>query len=421
MRQTPEFWIAACDEPDAVLMNVEDVRAFNRNAYARDPNLVVLPEFPRQLTAGDVQARMSAGSRRPEGSLFHDDDRPVTETDWRRYQAGCNLAAVPEPVAVRFAMAHTRADMRRWPTADVVHANEETRHLDRFQENGLFPGDIVAVLHASADGRWWFVQSYNYAGWVRAGQLAEGALDEMLAFRDAGDALVVTGDFVDARPLGDDGRVITLDMGVRLPLARSAHTPGGCFRVRLPVRDDDGRLDFVDATIDADADVRVGHLPFTRRNLVEQAFKFLGEPYGWGHSRNARDCTGLVSEVYRSMGFVLPRNSGQQGESVIGMNTRFAPETSAEEKLQYIRRADVGDLLYSTGHVMMCLGNLDGQPWVIHDLAGAGWRDADGRYHEREFTGVSVTPLVSLHMSRDVTYLDEMYAIKSIRTTVGES
>ncbi len=422
MRQTPEFWIAACDEPDTVLMRPDEIRAFNRDAYAQDPHLVVLADFPSQLGADDIKARIAAVSLRPGGALFHDDGRAVSDEDWARYQAACNLESLPAMRDIRFAMAHTRADMRGWPTEDVVHANEETRHLDRFQENALFPGDIVAVMHASADGRWQFVQSYNYAGWVRDETLAEGALDDMLAFRDAPDALVVTGDFVDAQ-LGDDhdgGTTVTLDMGVRLPLAEPPHTRDGQYRVRRPASGENGQLAFVTAAIDADADVRVGHLPFTRRHLVEQAFKFLGEPYGWGHSLNARDCTGLVSEVYRSMGFVLPRNSKQQGESPIGVNTRFAPGASAGEKLEQIRRADVGDLLYSTGHVMMCLGNLDGQPWVIHDLAGAGWRDARGDYHEREFTGVSVTPLVSLHMSRDVTYLDEMYAIKSIRTTVGE-
>lgn len=420
MRQTPEFWIAACDEPDAVLMGADAIRAFNQDAWRRDPHLVVLATFPRRLAAEDLSGRVLAISRRSDRPLFHDDGRPVDEADWTRYRSACRLETLSGEHDVRFAMAHVRADMRTWPTDERVHTDEATRHLDRFQENALFPGDIVAVLHASADGAWWFVQSYNYAGWVRAECLAEGSLDDMLAFRDVEDALVVTGDFVGARSRNGAGRTVTLDMGVRLPLAETPRTGDGAFRVRLPERSDDGRLAFVDAVIDAGADVRIGHLPYTRRNLVEQAFKFLGEPYGWGHSRNARDCTGLVSEVYRSMGFVLPRNSNQQGESPIGVNRRFAPGATVEDKLDQVRAADVGDLLYSTGHVMMCLGNLEAQPWVIHDLAGAGWRDDDGRYHEREFTGVSVTPLVSLHMSPEVTYLDEMYAIKSIRTTVGE-
>ena len=49
--------------------------------------------------------------------------------------------------------------------------------------------------------------------------------------------------------------------------------------------------------------------------MLHQSFKFLGERYGWGHSYNARDCSGFVSEVYRSFGVQLPRNTRDQGVS----------------------------------------------------------------------------------------------------------
>ncbi|MEE8429030.1 MAG: NlpC/P60 family protein, partial [Gammaproteobacteria bacterium] len=142
---------------------------------------------------------------------------------------------------------------------------------------------------------------------------------------------------------------------------------------------------------------------------------FLGERYGWGHSYNARDCTGLVSEVYKTVGIFLPRNSGQQGHSPIGDNIHFSSEATAEEKLQAIASADVGDLFYSTGHVMMYLGTVDGQPYVIHDLSGFSWAGADGEVQEAALNGVSVTPLVPLHSSRDTTYFEEIYAIKQVR------
>jgi len=111
----------------------------------------------------------------------------------------------------------------------------------------------------------------------------------------------------------------------------------------------------------------------------------------------------------------LPRNSGQQGSSPIGDSVEFNIETSDEEKLQAILAADVGDLLYSTGHVMLYLGTEDGMPYVIHDLSGFGWAGADGEVQEGALNGVSVTPLIPLHSSRDSTYFEEIYAIKQIR------
>ena len=60
------------------------------------------------------------------------------------------------------------------------------------------------------------------------------------------------------------------------------------------------------------ADAAADYLPLNRANLLRQGFKFLGERYGWGHSYNARDCSGFVSEVYRSFGVQLPRNTRDQ-------------------------------------------------------------------------------------------------------------
>jgi cell wall-associated NlpC family hydrolase len=211
-------------------------------------------------------------------------------------------------------------------------------------------------------------------------------------------------------------------MGVRLPLADpdtlsqnvDGQNPHASHAVRLPVRSENGELGFRTALIARSQDISLGYLPFTRRNIIQQAFKFLGERYGWGHSYNARDCTGLVSEVYRTVGIFLPRNSSQQGNSPIGENIRFAPDDSAEEKLKTLTSADVGDLLYSTGHVMLYLGTMDGQPYVIHDLSGSGGVGEDGKYEEDAINGVSVTPLSPMHVSQAFTYLEKMYAIKKI-------
>src|SRR5690606_33093221 len=102
--------------------------------------------------------------------------------------------------------------------------------------------------------------------------------------------------------------------------------------VQLPLRDAEGRLSFTSALLPLSADVHQGYLPFTANNIIGQAFKFLGERYGWGHDYNGRDCTGFISEIFRSFGFLMPRNSGQQGNGQYGENTRFNNESSAEDK-----------------------------------------------------------------------------------------
>src|SRR5690606_8511268 len=103
---------------------------------------------------------------------------------------------------------------------------------------------------------------------------------------------------------------LQLDMGIRLPVLKewpgtkpvngqAAYTS---HVVELPVRNDDGSLAIVPALVPRIADVSADYLPLTRANVIRQAFKFLGERYGWGHSYDTRDCSGFVSEVYRSFG-----------------------------------------------------------------------------------------------------------------------
>lgn len=428
MQLSADYWVKKTDSPDEVLKELEEIDAFNREGFAEDPNMVDLEHYPATLAGDEVRRIIRSISKPYSKDLFYRDDASrskVGAKDYARYTANLDLDAIPDVVDVRFGMVLARANMRTWPTLDVVYKSQETIDLDRFQENGLFPADAVAVLQESADGHWYFVQSFNYAAWVPKDKVALGERAAIFDYRHAPHFLIVTGSKVTTNynPHVPELSELQLDMGVRLPLADAeersnnvdGQNPYASYAVRLPIADKDGKLGFHTALIARSQDVQIGYLPYTRRNIIGQAFKFLGERYGWGHSYNARDCTGLVSEVYKTFGIYLPRNSGQQGHSPIGESTHFDPGTSAAEKMAVLATADVGDLLYAKGHVMMYLGEEDGEPYVIHDLSGSGWTGADGEFREGVLNGVSVTPLTPLHSSPETTYFEQMYALKKIR------
>ena len=111
----------------------------------------------------------------------------------------------------------------------------------------------------------------------------------------------------------------------------------------------------------------------------------------------------------------MPRNSGQQGKGEYGTNTRFNATNNAAEKVQSIDNLNIGDLIYISGHVMMFLGNDNGQPYVIHDVKGLGYLKDNGELYRGTLNGVSVTPLLPLHLSAEKSYVDDIYNIKSIR------
>lgn len=424
MHHSADYWVSRTDGSEKVLKTREEIEAFNSFSFANEPNMVDLTSYPEQLPGDEVAGIIQSISKPYDQDMFYRHGGKITAADYDRYTANLDLNSLPDIVAVRFALVLQRADMRTWPTEDVVFKSQATFDLDRFQENGLFPANIVAILHESKDGLWYFVRSFNYAAWVQKSRVVVGPRTEIVQYKNSTRFLVVTGSKVTTNfnPRAPAISELQLDMGVRLPLADPDQTSHGVdgqsahasYAVRLPVSDDNGELKFRTALIARSQDVCLGYLPFTGGNIVRQAFKFLGERYGWGHSYNARDCTGLVSEVYKSVGIYLPRNSIQQGNSSIGQNIRFSPDDSTEIKLQAVASAGVGDLLYSTGHVMIYLGNMDGQPWVIHDLSGSGQVDDDGNYQEGVLNGVSVTPLAPMHGAQEFTYLEEMYAIKKI-------
>jgi hypothetical protein len=43
-----------------------------------------------------------------------------------------------------------------------------------------------------------------------------------------------------------------------------------------------------------------------------------------------------------------------------------------------VRALEVGDLVYIPGHVMMAIGVVEGEPYVIHDTTGLSYQRDDG-------------------------------------------
>ena len=297
--------------------------------------------------------------------------------------------------------------------------------IDRFQESALFPGTPVVMVHESADGQWWFVVSPTYAAWVEKQHVAEGSVQEVFAYGRKTPFLVVTGatvrtTFTPEQPGVSD---LQLDMGVRVPLlaewpqdqpvngqhAYTSHV------VQLPIRDAEGRLRLVPALLPKTADVAHDVLPLTQENLLRQSFKFLGERYGWGHSYGTRDCSGFVSEVYRSMGVDLPRNTSAQAVSPALNRIAFEKNDAREKRMAVLRDAQVGDLIYIPGHVMMVIGKEDGQTWLIHDTHGITYRNDNGERIRAPLNGVSVTPLEPLLFNSDSSFVDHITNIQRIR------
>jgi len=421
---SPDYWIARLDAPDAVVLDAAAIDAQN-TAMRRDDASIQDPlALPDRLDQRTVVDWIGALSKRPTTPRFTVDG-PVDATTLDTWMDTLALDALPTQVTPRFGLVVRRADLRAFPTAARVFSRPGDTDIDRFQEDALFPGAPVAVLHISRDGDWLFVVSERYRAWVEARHVAIGTRDAVAGYAArAADGVVVTGAiartvFTPQAPAVSD---VQLEMGVRVPRAdwgatRVLHGQVPAFGdiVELPVRGDDGALSFAPALLPASADVASGVLPYTRAALIRQAFKFLGERYGWGHSYNARDCSGFVSEIYRSFGILLPRNTSAQATSPALDRIEVTADMPHAQRLQLLRDADVGDMVFIPGHVMMIVGHIDGEPWVIHDTAGMSLREADGSIARLPLNGVVVTPVTPMLSGEDGTTVDRITSIQRVR------
>jgi len=313
--------------------------------------------------------------------------------------------------------------MRSYPTRDRVLKTPQDIHLDRFQETAVFPGERLAVLHASTDGEWFFALNYHYDAWLPRSAVALGSRADIDTWSAFEPRLVITGDRVHTNfnPLDPRSSEVPLEMGVSLPLvdpettgfAVNGQNPYASYIVSLPLRTDSGELEFGQALVARSRDVTFGYLPYRSDLLVEQAFKFLGERYGWGHDYNARDCTGFIGEVYKSFGLLMPRNTGQQAEGEYAPTLRFkAPDVEGVRAALQTLKA--GDLIYLPGHVVMYLATVNGEPYVIHDRTALEYLNAAGEKYQGILSGVSVTPLTPLLAEDGQGFLASIYAIKRI-------
>ena len=421
----PEFWIAREPASKRVVLDSRAIAEQNARLLQLDPSVHDIEKFPGELAAADVRAWIEKLSGYPDEELFDSQGRQLGKPDLDTLLNGLALEAVPERQPTRYGMVVRRADLRTFPSALRAYDSADDRNIDRFQESALFPGTPVVIAHQSRDGNWWFVVSPLYAAWVEKRFIAEGGAQEIFAYTRKTPYLVVTGAtaktvFTPARPQLSE---LQLDMGVRVPVLAgwpqnepvNGQHPYTAHVIELPERADDGALRFTPALLPRTADTSADYLPLNRANILRQGFKFLGERYGWGHSYNARDCSGFVSEVYRSFGVQLPRNSRDQSVTPAFNRVAFTPSDDHERRLTVLRDLEIGDLIYIPGHVMMVIGHYDGTPYVIHDTTGISYRDGKGEVTRVVLNGVSVTPLTPLLFARRDSFVDHITSILRVR------
>ncbi len=360
-----------------VIFSQSEIEELNSELFT-DPGesamMYDLSELKNGISGKEVRD-MIISYKRIDSTLYHGDDA-LTNNDWTRILQNRNTDSLDGEIEVRWGVTVKRTEMRSFPTDWQVSYRANNLYGNAFLETILFINEPIAVLHTSKDGRYSFVEARFYRGWILSENIAycDSYEDMMNADESEHGFIVVTGSYITLSddPYEDTVSALRLTMGEKLALAEEPgtiktvrdRTSYNNYIVKIPTRDSNGKLDFVEAFVPTSADVSVGYMPYTWENVISQVRKTSGEVYGWAGMADSRDCSSLVMEVYRSFGFVLPRNAS----AIASVPDRFISDVSnmtADEKTELLKSCPEGAVLYFPGHIMFYSGTKDGVPYCI--------------------------------------------------------
>ena len=392
----PEFWIDKLQYPDSIILSSKQIEQFNTQTAQlkkltyppQDFNTTYLSDW-----IGDKVAKQFAFLA--IRAFYLENGQPIGADLLPSLWKNCAFDAIPDGITARYALVVHYANHRLTPSHKTFLKKADQRYFDRNQNAALDIGTPLAVLHQSADKKWYFALSPSSYGWIAAEDIALTERETMLQFTQSKNFVVTINPknalFINGRY--DD----FVRMGVRLPYIGRLGTYA---QVQIPKRDSNGLLLLRTATIKS-TDVHLGYLSYTPRTIITQAFKFLNAPYGWGGMFGEQDCSKFLQEVYASAGIMLPRNSGDQEQAAKPLITF---EYGIKERIANLtQKGEPGTtLLHLPGHIMLYLGSYKGVPYMIHTVWGA----------IAEKNPLAKTAVTSVYFKNYIEKMDTAIAVK---------
>ncbi len=365
--KSPGFWIKHHPSPDAVVTTAQGIDKFNL-AIQEELKLTkdifsITQDLKTETLLADLEKELAGfidkGYYTADGVR---DDKDFLE----KIKRNMHLSGVVMGVVPRYGVVLRLTNQRLLPTDMPLYAQKDDVDFDEVQNSALDMGTPVAVVHASADKKWFYVLNDISNGWVKAEDIALGEVSEVKLFAGRENIALVI------RPKADIflNEAMTdfkgfVRMGMHLPLAGIDE---GKVRVTIPAKDKEGKLLLKEAFMN-EADIHPGFLPYTARNIYTQAFAMLNQPYGWGDMKGEQDCSRFLQMVYATVGILLPRNSFEQAQ--VGEAVNFDDKSTREYKLESLSQVQGAmTILPMKGHIMLYLGSIDGIPYAIHETSG---------------------------------------------------
>jgi len=388
--KSPGFWIARQPFADRVILDSTGIDSFNKNTEETLKLTQDVTSLGRTYPGGKISEELKKNFDSFIGKKYY--LRSGLRPDKRFYlnlKKNMNLDSISPDIKLKYGLVVNYADQRVLPTDEGLYEERGDVNFDELQNNSLDLGAPLAILHETSDGEWVYALGVSSGGWIKKNKISFLPIEELKNYINQTDFCVVTDQKADI--FLDPGLTLYHDyvrMGTRFPLEWFADQRA--IEVLIPFRMADGSTVFKNAYIKRAA-INFGYLAYTPRNIIDQAFKLINTPYGWGGMNGEQDCSQFLQEVFAAVGIFLPRNSSAQAQ--VGMLLgKFDEHSSDEEKAKALSEKGIGGitLIRLDNHIMLFLGMYNGKPYVIHSTWG--YRKPDrGIDHARVVNRVVVT------------------------------
>lgn len=425
----PGYWIEKIGDAEKLILNEKEIIEFNKKSFRKmkfkgfEEWLFDLETYPKTITGEELLNTMKTYSSEevfPSKTCYDIHAEKISKTFNKEVLYQANFNGIPDEIRVKWGMSVRRADVRAFPAETVFAEEPKGIDFDLFQLTVLPVGSLVAILHQSKNGKWYYIQSMIYKGWVKRDNIALAKnKKEVFDYTNSDKFLMVTESRIETEPNPFIKEIsnILFQMGDKVPLIEfdeipesipidnlHAQSPHGCYVVKIPIKDEEGYLEFRLALIARSNDICEGYLSYTRRNIIQQAFKLLGERYGWNGMFKRRDCSQFIMNVYKTMNIIIPSYTRMQEEGTAGKSIEFSGSIQRRESV--LNKLQPGDPIHLKGHVVAYLGKVGENHYIIHSGSGYGIKNKNGRIKPVTVHGIFISEAHQLLMSEEKSYLE---------------
>lgn len=393
------FWIKRLANPDEIILTPSQIEKLNNTIVDNNDQMVKIADMEDIISKEKLTNWLLEDPLLIDKKMFDRKGQAIKKSFYKKLLDNMNMETVKESNTPIFGVITEKTDIRAFPTDASVLKSPQASGFDTFQYSAIYPPQPAALLHTTKDAKWGFFQTNFVRGWIKMDKIAfVKSKEEIMGNTATYKSLIITGSRVKVfkergkgqGAMGKEKSIIGIvPMGTNFVLQGEDKN---YWIIQFPQKGGDRLLNWISAYIEKKADAHIGPLAYTKRNAINQAFKVLGEKYGWGGKDGLRDCSSFVQDVFATMGINLPRHSGQQ--AAVGTVLASIEESLAGETTKTAMDSAVpGITLFGfNGHIMLYLGKINDSYYTLHQLFG--YYDKDG------FKTVNKTVVTNLDLGK---------------------